>query len=318
MHVVAVLSNAALFQRRYELAREFIARFENNEKHVVLYVVELVYDGQEFVVTSKDNPRHLQLRTPTPLWHKENLINIGVQELLPKDWKAFAWVDADVEFESEHWALDSLRLLNGAYDVIQLFSHAIDMDQEEEALSISPSFSFRWTHGKDVSSCKGQTPIHFAHPGYAWAMTKDAYNKIGRLYEYSIIGSADYIMAMGFVGKTVEIRGLSDPYRKSLEAFTQNAQGLRVGYVPGIIRHFFHGNKHHRQYHNRWNILTQNKYNPYRDVTRDPRGVLVPSTRCPTRLITDIFKYFVSRKEDDANTEDVKPLISVRTRVLKL
>jgi YidC/Oxa1 family membrane protein insertase len=39
--------------------------------------VELVYGEQKFYVTEKKNKRHLQIGGVTPLWHKENMINLG-------------------------------------------------------------------------------------------------------------------------------------------------------------------------------------------------------------------------------------------------
>jgi hypothetical protein len=90
-----------------------------------LYIVELAYGNQSFQVTKSNNTRHLQIRTNTaPLWHKENMINMAVQHLLPDSWKAFAWIDADIEFDSSSWALDTLKILNGSKDIVQLFSHA--------------------------------------------------------------------------------------------------------------------------------------------------------------------------------------------------
>jgi len=55
------------------------------------------------------------------LWHKENMINLGVQKLLPPTWKAFAWIDADIEFDSPSWAIDTLKVLNGSCDNAILF-----------------------------------------------------------------------------------------------------------------------------------------------------------------------------------------------------
>ena len=90
LHVIAVVSNPCQFARRYILAREFAKRMEKEMK-CILYFVELAYGDQDFQVTEKGNPRHLQLRTSTaPLWHKENMINIGVKKLLPKGWRAFS------------------------------------------------------------------------------------------------------------------------------------------------------------------------------------------------------------------------------------
>jgi hypothetical protein len=117
LHVIAVISNPCQFARRYILAREFVKRMEN-EQNIRLYFVELAYGDQQFYLTEKHNPRHLQLRATTPLWHKENMINLGVKKLLPVGWKAFAWIDADIEFESITWASDTLKVLNGCRDVV--------------------------------------------------------------------------------------------------------------------------------------------------------------------------------------------------------
>ena len=123
LNVIIVISNPCQFARRYILARELIKRFDEEEENVELYVVELAYNKQLFHVTEANNKKHLQLRTNTaPIWHKENMINLGVKYLLPKSWKAFAWIDADIEFESASWALDTLKVLNGYKDIVQLFS----------------------------------------------------------------------------------------------------------------------------------------------------------------------------------------------------
>lgn len=45
------------------------------------------------------------------------MINLGVRYLLPEKWKAFAWIDADIEFENSTWAVDTLKILNGSRDI---------------------------------------------------------------------------------------------------------------------------------------------------------------------------------------------------------
>jgi hypothetical protein len=99
LHVICVVSNPCLYKKRYELAIKFIRKMLKTD-NVILYVVELVYGNEDFYITNSTNPLHLQLRTNTaPIWHKENMINIGVNKLLPPEWKAFAWIDADIEFD---------------------------------------------------------------------------------------------------------------------------------------------------------------------------------------------------------------------------
>ena len=140
LNVIIVISNPCLYAIRYILTREFIKRIEIEETNVNLYVVELAYKNQKFLCTDSKNKNHLQLRSEIPLWHKENMVNLGVRYLLPKSWKAFAWIDADVEFENPNWALDTLKILNGCKDIVQVFSHCVDMDKNKLALNIFNSF----------------------------------------------------------------------------------------------------------------------------------------------------------------------------------
>ena len=76
------------------------------------------------------------------LWHKENLINMGVARLLPSDWQSFAWIDAEVEFLEPTWAQDALNKLR-THDVIQLFSHALDMDARGNTMSAFQAAAIR-------------------------------------------------------------------------------------------------------------------------------------------------------------------------------
>jgi hypothetical protein len=69
-------------------------------------------------------------------------VNLGVRNLLPKNYKAFAWIDGDIEFESPTWALDTLRILNGSKDIVQLFSHAVDMDKRENTMMVFKIFEY--------------------------------------------------------------------------------------------------------------------------------------------------------------------------------
>jgi len=296
LHVVMVLSNPCQFARRYILAREFIQRMLN-ETNVVLYVVELAYGKDGFYVTEAKNKRHLQLRGEIPLWHKENMINIGVKKLLPKGWKAMAWVDADVEFENSSWALDTLKVLNGCKDIIQPFSHGIDMDKEKNAMSIFPSFGFQYSK----RSKYGGVGINMWHPGFAWACTRAAYEKMGGLYEMSILGSGDHNMSLSFIKQGLNSLNIetSQNYKDSVEEFQGRVKNLRLGYCPGVIRHYFHGSKKNRKYMERWKILVKYAYDPYEHITKNKDGLLIPTESCPSGLLSDILDYFSERNEDE-------------------
>jgi hypothetical protein len=296
LHVITVISNPCQFARRYILAREFIARMEL-EKDIILYVVELAYGNQKFYVAEKNNKRHLQLHGDVPLWHKENMINIGVQKLLPKGWKAMAWIDADVEFESTSWAIDALKVLNGSKDVVQLFSHAIDMDKYYSAMSIFPGFGYQYSK----KSRFGGTGINMWHPGFAWACTRKAYERMGGLYELSILGSGDNNMSLSFLGNGVKSLNseTTEDYKNTLAEFEERVKTFRLGYVPGVIRHHFHGLKKNRKYAERWQILVKYKYNPLLHVSPNQDGLLVPTESCPKDMLDDILQYFQERNEDE-------------------
>ena len=297
LNVIIVVSNPCLYAKRYILLKEFVKRIEEEEENVNLFVVELAYDKQKFYVTSKTNKNHLQIRTCDPIWHKENMVNLGVKYLLPKSWKAFAWIDADVEFDSNSWALDTLKILNGCKDVVQLFSHCIDMDKNENTLNIFNSFGYSFNKNKKYT----QRGIDYWHPGYAWAITRKAYEKIGGIYDKGVLGSGDSIMALSFINKTGNMNNVnySEDYNNGMLEFQKKAKTLRLGYTPGIIRHYFHGSKINRQYTERWQILIRHQYSPIHHLTYDSFGILIPTEQFSEEFKNDILDYFKERKEDE-------------------
>jgi hypothetical protein len=302
LHVVCVVSNPCMYATRYILARKFIKRMEV-EDNIKLYVCELIYEDQnqtEFYVTDKKNPNHLQLRTKTPLWHKENMINVLIRKKLPSNWKAVAWIDMDLIFESSHWAMDTLKLLNGKYDIVQLFSHIVDMNKSENTMNIFHSFGYKFANKRDYVKSGND----FWHPGYAWACSRKAYEKMGGLYQMSILGSGDHNISFSIIGNCEKsVNEVVNPnYLNSLKEFENKAKHLRLGYVPGVIKHEFHGTKKNRKYGERWKILIDHNYDPIEHLITDKNGILQPSKTCPPLLISDILHYFSERNEDEFAT----------------
>ena len=297
LNIIVVISNPCLYAKRYILFKEFIKRIEEEETNVELFVVETIYKNQKFIVTNSKNKNHLQLKTETPIWHKENMINLGVKYLLPTDWKAFCWIDADIEFESNSWALDTLKILNGCKDIVQLFSHCIDMDKNESSLNNFNSFGYCFNKNKQFTS-KG---LDYWHPGYAWAITRNAYEKIGGLYDKGVLGSGDSIMALSFINKCNKMMNpnYSEDYNNSMLDFQNKAKTLRLGYTPGVIRHYFHGCKKNRNYTERWQILIKHSYSPNIHLKYDEFGILVPTENFSSEFKDDILDYFKQRKEDE-------------------
>jgi len=302
LHVVLTISNPCLYARRYILIKEMMNRLELEETDVIVYVVELAYKKQRFTITDSKNPRHLQIRTEIPIWHKENMINLGIQKLLPKNWKAIAWIDSDLEFENPSWAKDTLKVLNGTKDIVQIFSHCVDMNMNEEAMSVFVSFGYQYVKGLPYR----REIKNFWHPGYAWACTRKAYEKMGGLYEEAILGSADNVMSLSLIQQG--LRGINekstDDYKESVLRFQTRVKSLRLGYVPGVLRHYFHGSKENRKYGDRWKILLNHNFSPREHLTHDENGILIPTPECPHELLDEILNYFNERNEDSCYQKD--------------
>jgi hypothetical protein len=304
LHVIIVISNPCKYFRRYILALEFIERIKKeNNKFIQLYIVELEYgDNPSFQITN-GNHNHLQIicKNSNPIWHKENMINMGVKHLLPQNWKAMAWIDADIEFDNVHWAEDCLKILgSGSYDILQLFSNALDLDQNKDIMQIFTSFGYQYSHQRKY---KTGNINNYWHPGFAWAITRSAYDKIDGIFEVAILGSGDNHFALSLIGKAENSisKDLDEGYIKSVLDYQEkilNAK-LRLGYVPGVIKHYFHGSKKNRKYQERREILIKNKFNPYIHLTKNDLGLLLPSKDCPQQLLDDIKQYFIERNEDE-------------------
>lgn len=297
LHTILVISNPCMYGKRYKLLKEFVKRIEEEEDNVILYIVELAYGDQKFMVTEENNKYHLQLRTVTPLWHKENMINIGVKKLLPANYKAFAWIDADIAFENDKWSENTLKILNGTCDIVQLFSHCLDMDDQEDTMKTFNSAGFQYTKNKTYSG-KGENQWH---PGYGWAITRKAYEEIGGLYELGILGSGDNIMLHSLLNQG--LKSINDEsstnYKNTIVNYEKNMKKLKFGYIPGVIKHYYHGSKVNRKYNDRWKILVKNNYSPEIHIKHDENGLLIPTEQFSEIFKEEILNYFKSRQEDD-------------------
>ncbi len=102
--VITVVFNPIRYRSRYELYHKFDEHMTRSG--VTLLTVECIFENderlslpqQKFSITREKDPRHLQIKAPSVLWLKENLINIAVKRL-PLYIEYVAWLDADIEFD---------------------------------------------------------------------------------------------------------------------------------------------------------------------------------------------------------------------------
>lgn len=311
LDVIAVISNPARFARRYQLYREFEA-YMLQHRNVRLHTVELAYGDRPHEVTDGNNPRHVQVRTDEELWHKENLFNIGMQ-ILPKDAEYVAMIDADVRFMRPDWVEESIHQLQH-YPVIQLFSHLNRLGPNyEPEMYFAESFARAWQKSqpsfdpniKSNSLAFGNYGGLACATGLAWGYRREVLEKMGGLMDMCIIGSADYHMAAGFVGQADQSVPLDscDPYRKMILDWEANAWPLvrgHVGYVDGLVVHYWHGKIKDRRYNERWSIVKE--FDPNKHLQRDwrNRGLLklTEAGRHDTMLLQHLREYARLRNED--------------------
>jgi hypothetical protein len=91
----------------------------------------------------------------------------------------------------------------------------------------------------------------------------------------------------------------SDGYKESILEFQEKARLLRFGYIPGVVRHYFHGIKKNRKYHERWEILVKHDYDPKIHIKKNVAGLIVPTEQFSESLKTEILEYFQQRNEDE-------------------
>ncbi len=321
LHVIAVISNPARFRSRYELFN----RFEKmvTDSGAQLWVVETALGARPHAVTRAGEPRHIQLRTEDELWHKENMINIGLSRV-PADAEYIAWIDADVRFARPDWATETVHQLQH-YEVVQMFSIAHDLTPDFDTYQTHMGFVYCMHQGFDRRSIgyngragniygsggsggvsvKGQHASMW-HPGYAWAATRKALDTTGGLLDTGILGAGDNHMAHGLYGMADLTlgEGPGNAYKSAVLEWQDRAAYLHrdVGYVPGALFHDFHGKKRDRRYQSRWQILRRHNFDPVKDLTRDSQGLwhLRPER---VGLRDAIRQYFRSRNEDSLDLD---------------
>lgn len=325
-YVILVVSNPVRYQRRYELFWKTLEMIQGAGVNVI--TVESQLGHRPFMVTQSGNPMHVQIRTIEELWHKENMINVGIRRAREVDPLAreVMWQDADcfpmcpaIDWYEEVWhALQH-------YEFVQAWEYLINFGPQNQPIS-APQMSFmasyaaadyRVPEGKGVKHSLNirrwnemadeyDELIPMGRPGLAWAANVSAIDSVGGLIDRCILGSGDWHMAHGLVGAMKQWAGeyhrLSE-FSKYLLAWEEKAERWikrDVGFVPVTVGHWFHGSKENRGYGTRGSILTDNLYNPYLDVKYDAQGLLQLETHEPRqiRMRDQIRSYFKRRNED--------------------
>jgi hypothetical protein len=310
LYVVTVIFNPIRFRSRWRLYQDFEKRV--SEAGGILYTVEAAFGNRDFAVTDAGNPRHIQVRSQSELWLKENLINIGIQRL-PSDWKYVAWVDADVTFVRDDWANETLHVLQH-HPVCQMWTEGMDMSPDHTPFAHYHSFAWCYQNaplmpippGGDyyyMPQAAGKKGIYW-HAGYAWAARRSAIDQLGGLIDWAVAGSADYHMAYALVNRakeTIQNPNISASYRAGVLEWQARAERYikrDLGYVQGLVLHHWHGKKANRAYRTRWSALKG--FDPPYDLKKDWQGIHQLTDR-NNELRDGLRAYFNARNEDSTD-----------------
>jgi hypothetical protein len=311
LHVIGVISNPVRYHTRWKLFKRW-HREMLETPNVKVYIVELAFGNRQFQVTDPTNPNHLQLRTQNELWHKENMLNIAVRDLLPRDWHYMCWCDTDIswpksyDYETEtyhpsNWAQETMHQLQH-FHVVQPWQHAVDLSWHGSVMNTFESFCSVHLRGEQMQTGPGQ-PYKYAHSGFAWACTKEFWENLpGKgLMDWAIVGSADHHMAWAMINKVDHSvhKGMSNGFKKLALEWQDAAYSVtkgQLGYVKTRIQHYFHGPKVRRGYRERWTMFIEENFDPVRDIAYDHHGLIYLKGK--PRLEHRIRMYMRSRNED--------------------
>lgn len=240
--------------------------------------------------------RHFKFRLRNPIWVHQNLVNLAL-ESLGEGWKFAAWVDKDIQFLNPFWDRETVALLQGGVDLAQPWSRVIFLGRDRDLELNGPSLANFEGHGDPrgiMSFCQAKirSLTKPGHTGNAWAITKDFYRKIGKLFDLCIVGGGDTAMTAALNGRLdrPNLRVYGNLFRDHAIKF----QGARIGSVPGTIVHHFHGELENRGYAERYVMLEKGGFDPARDLSYADNGTLMISNPDLESLIKN---FFVSRGE---------------------
>lgn len=282
----------------------FMRSLRDSKIHTI--VVECAFRNDEFTLTR--SPDILRVRSNSLLWQKERLINIAAR-YLPSTCRYVAWIDCDVLFQNEFWAVEAASLLAGRHTIVQLFETCTLLEQGNIIPENPQQFvSFASVTSKDPSTLNCGRYDRHGHPGFAWAMDRKLFDALG-LYEFAVSGGADHYIAHAALGRygfcVDSTLGYSPVQIKHFRDWADQFHALaksKLGVVSGNIFHLWHGSRARRDYFNRIRAITKFGFDPYTDTVSRPGRPLEWTNEALLKkpeLVRYFDGYFLARREDE-------------------
>lgn len=278
--------NPAQYQSRRRNYLEFAAALRRQK--VPLFTVEIAFGEADFNLPP--GPHLLQIRTADPMWQKERALNIALAELPPQCDHA-AWLDSDLIFHNDTWALEAERLLE-RHPLVQPFA---EVHQNG------------WVYANFPWGCRHAPPGSPIAGGFAWAGRLSLLREHG-LYDASILGGGDKLISTAMIDRK-PTQGVDNPrplpltaahwqhYQAWKDPFFRDVQG-DLGFVPGKAVHMDHGTRANRFYWDRYLWLAEHQFDPFRDIAIGPDRCWHWNSNKPA-LHAAAREYFEIRREDE-------------------
>jgi hypothetical protein len=313
LYVVVPVYDPMRYRSRWKLYLDFENYvLSNNEAHLV--TIECALGERAFVLKKNPSNKHtlIQVRTKDDLWFKENMLNVAISRL-PIDWKYACYIDGDIEFVRPDWVGECLHLLQ-RYSFLQMHSEVHDLDSNYNVIRSYNSFGYCY-HNQDLVPPFSRKMYYvvgdklgkgYWHPGHTMAFRREAFDAVGGLIDWGILGGGDTFMWYclgGLLNKRIMPNSLGPNGVRWLQEWQSRCDQYikkNIGYMDGAVNHYWHGSRKDRAYWDRGYILTSAAFDPEKDIKKDAQGLWQLSGNNIV-LRDGIRRYLSQRNEDSIN-----------------
>tara|TARA_B100000035_G_scaffold314544_1_gene331179 strand:+ start:889 stop:1761 length:873 start_codon:yes stop_codon:yes gene_type:complete len=275
--------NPCGFKLRKDNYLKFYEELGDKSEHLV--TVELAFDDAPFHL--EHLPNRLSYRSDHILWHKEALLNLGVQKLIESGYEYIVWLDADIMFHNEDW-YEQLELACAQHNLIQVFE-TIKRHDDSDAFTVMKG---------TAASIGNSSPA----TGFGWG-SKASILRDCKLYSNLIIGGGDtliYAAGAGYLKEWLHKRRYSLAHIEDIVSWSNlwygHIQG-DVGFAKNRIDTFYHGDLTNRNYLNRHELLLHNEFDPKFDIAFR-EDLVLKWANDKTEMHAKLRSYFADRQED--------------------
>jgi hypothetical protein len=232
------------------------------------------------------------------MFYKEQLLNL-LEPKVPEQYTKLVFLDGDILFDAPDW-LNQISVKLNSVDILQPFQEACWLTPDNTRIR-NKKLSYAYAIVNELAGQAGET--HLYHPGFAWAMRRDVFRRLGGFYPRSIVGNGDMMFTFNFFTDSIPesfkrdhsvSEVITDGWLSYHTRFVRVAPSL--GFLGMKALHLFHGLTENRQYRTRYRDVGEYLKGGWDDiVTVNEEGL--SEFRDP-RASAAVLEYFRRRNED--------------------